>query len=201
MLCGFRVLLLLWIGAAASAATLEVGPGKQFDRIEPAVAAANAGDVIEVHPRRSGLAYERVALSVNKPRLTIRAAGVPAGERVTLSGKGFEYSGRGSVPRAIVQFNRGADHGVLEGFELTGASNRTNNGAGVRINQANHVTIRKCDIHDNDVGIFSNGDGTLKAGVNQLIERCEIHHNQGHGLSGFNHNLYLAGTSVTLPMF
>ena len=198
MLSGFQGLMWLWIGAAASAATLEVGPGKQFDRIEPAVAAAKPGDVIEVHPRRNGLAYERVALSVNKPRLTIRAAGVQAGERVTLSGKGYEYSGRGSVPRAIVQFNRGADHGVLEGFELTDASNRTNNGAGVRINQANHVTIRKCDIHHNDVGIFSNGDGTSKAGVNQLIEQCEIHHNNGHGLSGFNHNLYLGGTSVTL---
>ena len=198
MLLGFCGILLWYVGTAATAATLEVGPGKRFDRIEPAVTAAISGDIIEVYPQPEGQAYERVALSVNKPRLTVRAAGIPAGERVTLSGKGFKYSGRGSVPRAIVQFNRGADYGVLEGFELTGASNRTNNAAGVRINQANHVTIRDCDIHDNDVGIFSNGDGTPKRAVDQRIERCEIHHNHGHGLSGFNHNLYLGGTSATL---
>jgi hypothetical protein len=48
----------------------------------------------------------------------------------------------------------------LEGFELNGAHNATHNGAAVRINQANGVTIRDCLIHHSDMGIMSNGDGT-----------------------------------------
>ena len=198
MLLGLCGILLWYVGTVATATTLEVGPGKRFDRIEPAVAAASPGDIIEVYPQPDGQAYERVAVFVDKPHLTIRAAGIKAGQLVTLSGKGFEHSGRGRAPRAIFQFNRGADHCRLEGFELIGASNNTNNGAGVRINQANHITIRNCDIHHNDMGIMSNGDGTARTGVNQLIEHCAIHHNNGHGLRGFNHNLYLGGTSATL---
>ncbi len=191
-------LLLLFGGTGVTAATLEVGPGKRFQRIEQAVAAATPGDTIEVYPRRGGQAYEGVGVSVDMPRLTIRAAGIEVGQRVTLSGRGFEHSGRGRTPRAIFQFNRGADHGVLEGFELTGASNRSNNGAGVRINQANHVTIRHCDIHHNDMGIMSNGDGTPRTAINQRIEHCAIHHNGDRASPSFHHNLYLSGTSVTV---
>lgn len=198
MLCSLCSVFLMGIWASAAATTLEVGPGRQFNRIVQAVKAAKPGDIIEVYPRLDGQAYERVGVSVDKPRLTIRAAGVAAGQRVTLSGTGFEHSGRGPTPRAIFQFNRAADHCVLEGFELTGASNITKNGAGVRINQANHVTIRNCDIHDNNMGIMSNGDGTLQTAVNQRVENSVIHHNGNQESPRFHHNLYLGGTSVTL---
>ncbi len=192
------VVLVLCIETIAAAATLEVGPGKPFDRVEKAVAAAKPGDTIEVYPLLGGQPYERVGVSVNTSRLTIRAAGTEAGRRVTLSGRGFEHSGRGGTPRAIFQFNRGADYCVLEGFELTGASNNSDNGAGVRINQANHVTIRDCEIHHNDMGIMSNGDAVARTAINQLIEHCEIHCSGDDRLPGFNHYLYLGGTSATL---
>jgi hypothetical protein len=117
---------------------------------------------------------------------------------VTINGRSFDYSGAGSTPRAIFQFNAGADNCTLEGFELVGAHNSSHNGAGVRINQANHVTVRNCSIHGNDMGIMSNGDGTLARGVDQRIERCEIFRNGDPGEPGQNHNLYLGGTSVTL---
>ena len=71
-------ILLIWIGSSAAAATLEVGPSKRFDRIEQAVAAAIPGDVIEVYPRAGGKAYDSVGVYVDKPHLTIRAAGVEA---------------------------------------------------------------------------------------------------------------------------
>jgi hypothetical protein len=135
---------------------------------------------------------------VNTTRLTIRAAGSEHGRRVTLSGRGFEHSGRGRTPRAIFQFNRGADYCILDGFELTGASNNSSNAAGVRINQANHVTIRNCEIHNNNMGIMSNGDAEARTAVNQLIEHCEIHSNGDQRRRGRNHNLYLGGTSATL---
>jgi hypothetical protein len=153
--------------------------------------------VIVVQPKPEHQAYGKVAVSVDKPRITIRSA-VPAGARVALSGRGFNFSGRGSVPRAIVQFNKNAGGGLLEGFELFGAHNESHNGAGVRINQADNVTVRDCEIHDNDMGLMSNGDGTLESAMNQRIEHCAIHHNGDRSEPGYNHNLYLGGTSVTL---
>jgi hypothetical protein len=154
--------------------------------LEKALTAARAGDVIEV----ADGTYEGVALYVTKARLTIRAKG----KRAILSGKGFDYSGEGSAPRAIVQFNPDADGCVLEGFELTGAHNGSHNGAGVRINDAADVVVRACDIHGNDMGIMSNG----AEATNQRIERCTIHHNGDKDDPGTNHNLYLGGADVTL---
>lgn len=190
--------IVLIFGACAAAATLEVGPGKRFARIEQANAKAADGDVILVHPREGHKAYEKVAVYVRGKNITFRAAAAKGKQRVKISGKGFDYSGRGSTPRAIFQFNRGTDGCTLEGFELFGAHNSSHNGAGVRINQANHVTIRNCEIHHNDMGIMSNGDGTTKAGAAQRIEHCLIHHNGDFAHPGYNHNLYLGGTSVTL---
>ena len=68
----------------------------------------------------------------------------------------------------------------------------------MRINQANHVTVRNCSIHDNDMGIMSNGDGSLATAVDQRIEECRIYRNGDPAEPGHNHNLYLGGTSVTL---
>ncbi len=206
----FRGLGIVWKAAVAVllagslfavpslADTLEVGPGKRFARIEEANAQARSGDVILVYPRAGGQPYEQTAVYVRQARLTFR--GVPGeGSRwVRIDGSGFDYSGAGSTPRAIFQFNAGTDDCVLEGFELSGAHNDSHNGAGVRINQANNVTVRHCSIHHNDMGIMSGGDGSLERGANQLIEFCEIHHNGAAADPGYNHNLYLGGTSVTL---
>lgn len=200
--CATIIPVLLWIVPVGvfhpSAATLEVGPGKQYRRIEAANADAQPGDVILVYPQANGATYEQTAVYVRRPRLTFRAVPTNDAKWVTISGKGFDFSGRGSTPRAIFQFNAGADGCVLEGFELTGAHNGSHNGAGVRINQANHVTVRHCNIHGNDMGIMSGGDGTQKRAVDQRIEFCLIHHNGDYEHPGYNHNLYLGGTSVAL---
>ena len=190
--------ILFCCGGSASAATLEVGPGKSFVRIEEANAKAQPGDVILVYPREDSQPYEQTAICVRQKNLTFRAVSGGRTRWVTISGKGFDYSGVGSTPRAIFQFNPGADHCILEGFELTGAHNNSHNGAGVRINQANHVTIRNCVIYHNDMGVMSNGDGSLTRGVNQRMEHCRIHHNGDLSEPGYNHNLYLGGTSVRL---
>lgn len=79
-----------------------------------------------------------------------------------------------------------------------GAHNETHNGAGLRINQANDVTIRSCWIHNNDMGIMSDGDGTQRSATNQLMENCLVYRNGDLLEPGQNHNLYLGGTSVTL---
>jgi len=177
---------------------LTVGPAGGFARIEEAAAKATAGDTIVVYPRKDGRAYEQTAVFVTAARITFRAAAGRPGGRVAISGKGFDYSGRGRIPRAIFQFNKGADGCVLEGFELSGAHNDSHNGAGVRINQANNVTIRHCHIHGNDMGVMSNGDGTDKTAANQWIEGCLMESNGSAAEPGYNHNLYLGGTSATL---
>ncbi len=194
----FVGLTVVTLASSAGAATLEVGPGRRFAGIEEAYADAKPGDVILVYPLENGRAYRRVALQVRKSQLTFRAAGIESGRQVKIDGTGYTYSGSGRVPRAIFQFNSEADDCVLEGFELTGASNNSANGAGVRIHEANHVTVSQCEIHHNDMGIMSSGDGSLKSAMNQVIEHCLIHHNGNQSRAGYNHNLYLGGTSVTL---
>jgi hypothetical protein len=48
------------------------------------------------------------------------------------------------------------------------------------------------------MGIMSNGDGTDRTAVDQLIEGCLIYRNGDPAEPGQNHNLYLGGTSVLL---
>lgn len=182
----------------ASAGVLEVGPGRKFKGLEAANKAAKPGDTILVYPRKKGAAYEKVAINVTKPRLTFVAARKKKSPRVLLSGQGFEYSGRGNVPRGIFQFQKGSDGGTVRGFILTEAHNKSHNGAGVRINQANNITVTDCEIHHNDMGVQSNGDGTLKAGMHQLISHCKVHHNGNKKDPGYNHNFYLGGTSAVI---
>jgi len=183
----------------ASAAELHVGPGQPFQKIEDAVAKAAPGDTILVHPQPQNQPYEKVALLIRQSNLTIRAVSDASGP-VCLDGAGFDYSGNGPVPRAIVQFDPAAQGCTLDGFALTGAHNKSFNGAGVRINQANDILITHCEIHDNDMGIMSNGKllASPPSGDHQRIEDCHIYHNGAVGDPGFNHNLYLGGTSVTL---
>jgi len=220
--CGFTILAVMALACLdAAAATLEVGPGKQFSRIEEANAKAHAGDIILVYPRPGGKAYDKTAVFVRQKNLTFRGVpgavntptqkpgtqpgrlrDIPVAEDakpcIAINGQGFDYSGAGSTPRAIFQFNPGSDNCTLQGFELFGAHNSSHNGAGVRINQANHVAIQKCSIHNNDMGVMSNGDGSLAMAVDQRIEECRIYRNGDPTEPGYNHNLYLGGTSVTL---
>ena len=156
-----------------------MGPGLTFQRIEEALAQAKPGDTILVHALPQDQAYDKVALLVRTANVTIRAVPGPSGKCVGLSGTGFDYSGDGRVPRAIVQFDQGAQGCALDGFELSDAHNKSFNGAGVRINQANDVLVTHCEIHGNDMGIMSNGKAgaTPPTGDGQRIEYCLIHHN------------------------
>ncbi len=173
--------------------TLEVGDGHTYTRVEDAVAAASPGDEIDVYPRQSG--YSGTAVRVKTSGLKI----IGIGKGVRLDGGSFEYSGQGSVPRAIFQVEPNADRVVIQNLELTGAHNKSFNGAGVRINAAKNCSVLECEIHDCDMGIMSAGiEGDPHAGENQLIDHCHIHHNGNTGDPGYNHNLYLGGTSVTL---
>lgn len=182
--------------AGLRAETLEVGEGKTFTRIEDALAKAEPGDEIIVHPYSDGSAYMKPALLVRVPKLLIRATDPE--KPVVLDGSGFVYSGVGTVPRAIIQFEPGADDCTIEGLSFTNARNESFNGAGIRINEANGITIRNCIFKNNDMGIMSNGVVSKRTGADQLIENCTISENGTEKDPGYNHNLYLGGTSVTV---
>lgn len=187
---------LLLAAAAAAAETLTVGAGRQFARIEDANAAAQPGDRIEVYPAEGDGVYRRPAVNVTKAGLHFVGMG---DEPIVLDGAGFDYSGVGSTPRAIFQLNADADGVVIEHFELRGARNASHNAAGARINQADAAVVRRCRIHDNQMGIMSNGaTGDPASAANQVIEFCEIFANGEPADPGYNHNLYLGGTSVTV---
>jgi hypothetical protein len=193
------IALALYVAASgALAETLTIGPDKKFQRLEEALAAANPGDVLLVSPRANNEPHAKVALLVTKPGLVIRADRAAGAPLVKLSGEKFEYTGRGAVPRAVVQFNPEAAGCTLEGFDISGAANAAHNAAGVRINQADNVVIRDCDIHHNNMGVMSGGSGTGRGGANQLIEKCAVHHNGERDEPGGSHNLYLGGSCVTV---
>jgi hypothetical protein len=184
----------IFLAITIRATSLEVGPGKPFARIEAAVAVASTGDTILVYPDPSG--YPGTAVRIQTHSITIRGVG---NQPVPVRGTGFDYSGSGSVPRAIIQVEPTGSGAKVENLNLSDAHNQSFNGAGVRIQAANDVTISDCIIHGNDMGIMSNGqDNNPTAGSNQRIEYCLIEGNGNFRDPGFNHNLYLGGTSAYL---
>ncbi len=175
-----------------NAELLAVGPGQRFARPEAALAAARPGDTIEiVAPADGELVLERAALLVTVSGLNLRASG-----RIVLDGTGFEYSGAGSIPRAIVQVEPAASGVTIEGLVFRNAHNESGNGAGVRVNGANGVTVRACEIFACDMGVMSSGGPGQ--GADQRYEDCLVHDNGSATMSGFSHNLYLGGEGVTL---
>ena len=182
--------------AIAHAATLEVGPNKPYTSLQAALAAAKKGDEISVFTTKKSTAYDKSALLIKTPGLNIHPA--DPNQPITINGGNFDYSGSGKIPRAIFQFDKGADGCTLQGFELSGAHNNSHNGAAVRINQANNITIKNCTIKNNDMGIMSNGEVKDNTGANQLIEFCLIEKNGSDKEPGYNHNLYLGGASATV---
>lgn len=182
------------VAVATLSSLITVGPKGQFARLEQALEAAHPGDRIVVAPAEN--AYARTAVRIRVSHVTIEGGGASP---VTLSGVGFDYSGAGSVPRAIIEVEPGADGVTIRNLQLRGAHNRSHNGAGIRINGANHVTVERCDIAQNDMGVMSNGTDIPHAvAEDQRFLDCHIHNNGDVADPGYNHNLYLGGMSATL---
>jgi hypothetical protein len=184
------------------AQALTVGEGKTYATVEDAYAAAPAsgGATILIYPQAGKVPYSQPHLQVYKPGIIFWGIPSPPDLQVTLDGTGYNYTGAGAVPRAIFQFNPGADGCTVRGLNLFGAHNDTFNGAGVRINQANHVSVIDCTISNCDMGMMSNGDASaaVPTGADQWVAYCAVYSNGNLSDPGYNHNFYLGGTSVTL---
>jgi uncharacterized membrane protein YgcG len=178
-------LVLVTTAAQVAATTLHVGPGQPYAMPCDAVAAAHAGDTIEVDA--SGQ-YDGNTCAWSTDGLTI--TGVNGRAKIDLTGV------TPASQKGIFTIG-GAASATIENFELSGAaisSSAGNNGAGIR-HQGLNLTVRNCFIHDNQDGILA---APVTANIGTiLIEHSEFSHN-GAG-DGFSHNMYIGNfASFTL---
>jgi hypothetical protein len=154
----------------ASAKTLEVGPGKQYVAPCAAIAAASAGDTIQIDTAGN---YAGDVCQWSTSNLTLIGVGTGRAR--------INAAGQNSQGKAIWVIS--GNDTTIENIEFTGAAVADLNGAGIRAEGAN-LTIRNCYFHDNQEGILTDaGNSTI------LIEFSEFYHN-GAG-DGFSHNLYI----------
>jgi len=168
----------LVFGLAAQAAILRVGPQQIYKTPCQALAAAVAGDLIEIEARGN---YAGDVCAFYKNNLTIR--GIGGWVRLDAAGKSAQDKAIWVV---------GGNDNLIENIEFTGARSSVNNGAGIRFEGTN-VTIRNCHFHHNQNGILTRGDG----GGNILVEHSLFGDN-GTG-DGYAHNMYIGhAASFTL---
>ncbi len=147
----------------------------QYATIQSAIDNSNRGDVIRV---AGGVYYENVVVGDYRmiyggydPTFQIRdLEAYPTIIDAGGSGHGVTISGLENV--------------VFDGFEIRNATGGSYYGVYV---DGSEATIRNCDIHDSYIGVFVGGS-TVDGDA--LIERCEVHDNQDHGI-------YLSGEANT----
>jgi hypothetical protein len=130
---------LLTAGLAASrsdAATYRVGPGRSYANLQAVAGLLNPGDVVEVDGNATypGDAVFRRPGAAGNP-IVIRGILVN-GKRPVISG------GTNTVHFRTDEIGSGADHYVMEGFEITGGTSRC------VFHQSDDVTLRDLVVHD-----------------------------------------------------
>ncbi len=166
------LLMGMLLGAnVVGAATLRVGPGRDFATVRAAAQACGDGDVIEID---SGI-YRQDVVTWNRRDLTVRGVGPT---RPHLRADGVHEAGKG------IWIVNGANF-TVEGVEFSGASVPDQNGAAIRIDGGAGLTVRDCYIHDNENGILAGENGSSDI----IVENSEFSQN-GYG-DGYTHNMYI----------
>lgn len=159
----------LGLAANASAATLNVGPGKTYATPCKAFAAAANGDLINIY----AATYVGDVCGIYKHNLIIR--GVYGRPRIDAGGKNAMGKGTWVVVGNNV---------TIENVEMFGAKVPDLNGAALRI-EGTRFTLRKSFLHNNQNGILTGAN--LNSDI--LIETSEFGRN-GYG-TGQTHNVYI----------
>jgi hypothetical protein len=138
---------------SANAATLTVGEGKQYAMPSAAIAAASAGDVIEIYPGQ----YFDCAV-VNKDRLTITGVG-----------DGAVMTDKTCMKKAILVINGGDI--TIRNLTLTRARVPDQNGAAIRA-QGTNLTLDHVNVINNEDGILAsdNPESTIRI-LNSVFEK------------------------------
>ena len=169
--------ILSLLPATAAAATLQVGPKRQFTVPSKAIQAAKDGDTIEIDAGT----YPGDVATIRANKLTIRGVG---DGRAKLPAHGKDAGGK------AIWIVAGSDL-TVENIEFSGARVRDRNGAGLRP-EGKNLTVRNCRFFDCENGILG-GNGEM------LIERCEFAH-CGPVAEPATHSLYI-GTGCTKLIF
>lgn len=178
LLLAFAILALAALTPAAQAAILQVGPGKQFAAPCAAIAAAAAGDTIQID---SSVTYVGDVCAWTTPDLTLQGVG---GARAHIDAGGLNSQGK------AIWVISGANT-TVENIEFSGATVPDHNGAGIR-QQADNLTVRNCYFHDNEEGILT--DASLTSTI--TIEFTEFGFN-GFG-DGQSHNVYIGNIGTLI---
>jgi hypothetical protein len=164
------------IGASAvgctSSTALVVGPGRRYTKPCQAIAAAKAGDTIQIDAAGNGT-YDGDVCSWSTDNLTI--TGINGRARI-------DAAGRNSGGKAIWVI--AGDNTVIRNVELSGAAVPDRNGAGIRQEGAG-LTVVGSYFHDNENGILTGANPNSDI----VVEASEFARN-GDG-SGYSHNLYI----------
>jgi hypothetical protein len=177
----------LLLAASCAPAPIRVGPDAAAKTLGAVVAGLKPGDVVEIAPGTYREVMKIRASGTPQAPIVIRgAAGEP---RPVFDATGLDVSGKGGVPRAILQIE-GA-YIVLEHLELTGARNG-GSADGVRLLGSTNATIRDCVIHHCDVGVFGDDKETA------TIENCDVGFNSTKDWQGYAHNFYMHGNRVVV---
>ena len=162
--------LLFILAGYAPAAVLHVGPHQQYETPCRAIAAAEAGDTIQIEA--SGT-YRGDVCDWTTNDLTI----------VGINGRPkIDAAGQSAQAKAIWVVT--GNNTTIENLEFTGAIVPNHNGAAIRQEGAN-LTLRNCYIHDNQEGILAGDNPSSEI----LIENTEFAEN-GYS-DGFSHNIYI----------
>lgn len=178
LLLSFAILALAAFTPAAQATILQVGPGKQFATPCAAIAAAAAGDTIQID---SSITYVGDVCAWTTPSLTLQGVG---GARAHIDAGGLNSQGK------AIWVISGANT-TVENVEFSGATVPDHNGAGIR-QQADNLTVRNCYFHDNEEGILT--DASLTSTI--TIEFTEFGFN-GFG-DGQSHNVYIGNIGTLI---
>lgn len=161
-------MLILAIGVAhataSGAATLTVRPDGtgDFTRIGDALAAAGAGDEVEVY---AGTYVEHDLLG--PPLVSIR--GVDGVHDTVVDADGHEHAFRAIEENGLWE---------LEGFSIVGAAN-----AGISIEGGGHQTIRHCMVSRCGVGLYAREFGGVLENLTLVYNASEIHSGSGFSLT------------------
>lgn len=171
----------LLVSGSALATTYQVGPAKQYKKIQDVEKLLKAGDVVEVDGNATypgGVFFQNSGTAAQK--ITIRGIAVN-GKRPVLTGDG----GSAKVPGLGLTVY--ADHYLVEGLEITGAA------SSCVIHKGDDLTIRDSVVHDcAGHGLLSNDDeaGSL------LLDRVEFYKT---GQGDRRHQIYVTTSQDTHP--
>src|SRR4051795_10471689 len=160
----------------AKMAILQVGRGLQYSTISDAVAAAQAGDTIDVN---AGTYTNDFPVNINKS-LTLEAVG----GRVEMVATESPPNGKAIIN--IEGGNPATTNVSISGFDFRGAQVPDGNGAGIKDTVGN-LTLNNDGFFNNQDGLLTGNDGTDTI----VITNSEFANNGNPSDGGQTHNIYI----------